>query len=58
MMTTINTLNVRLMGTLEECQDAIDKLDQHGIGILDVSRFYPNHGPNTKIGRVYVTIKI
>ena len=54
----INTLNVRLMGTLEECQDAIDKLDQHGIGILDVSRFYPNRGPNTKIGRVYVTIKI
>lgn len=57
MMMTINTINIRLMGTLDECQEAIDKLDRNGITILETSRFYPNRG-NTKQGRVYVTIRL
>lgn len=56
-LTTIDTLNVRLMGTFEECQEAIYKLDVKGIEILDVSKFYPNRG-NTKTGRVYITIRL
>ena len=57
MKTMINTINIRLMGTLEECQTAIDKLDALGLTILETSRFYPNRG-ETKQGRVYVTIRI
>ena len=53
----INTINIRLMGTLDECQTAIDKLDVLGLTILETSRFYPNRG-ETKQGRVYVTIRI
>ena len=49
--------NLRIMGTLEECQAVLDKFDALGLTILETSRFYPNRG-ETKTGRVYVTIRV
>lgn len=54
---TIDLINIRLMGTFEECQEAVYKLDTAGLDIEDVSRFYPNRG-NTKTGRVYLTVRL
>lgn len=54
---TIDLINIRIMGTFDECQEAVCKLDTCGLDIVDVSRFYPNRG-NTQQGRVYITARL